>query len=1156
VLARRSFAQTLSAPGSIAPRLRGGKIAKYLGENFATVKSPRGQMTVLQSSLPLRAEDGSGDAAPVDLTLEQTQGHLAPKNPLVPVTFPMEAAGAARLTTANVGLSPRAKDVSDAEPIVDRGQAFYRLGSSVDYLLTATPSGLEAFWQLRSASSPEELALDVDVPPGARLRETPAADGIAAGPRPGSIDVVRDNKVIARVLSPSAMDADHEPVNVTMKAVRDQLRLKVLHRKRDLRYPLLVDPVVEDYLKWTNLGGVGQAGTNPGPNDWLDPNSWMDPRPQQQDAAAGYNNWTYDRGTSGAGPQFRCYYSSANPGGSGQPTNPNCAGVEAAYGPMPYGKGLYLWGNQGAAYAQAQWQQWKFTAPGDARIFRVDFGWVYHRDTSSAASGPGSTLAQEGVYSARSNRWETQCVNYPGATCANTTPFQTTAALSQDFRTHCSRDGAAAGHTGCWPGPASAQVGSPGNIAVLNQHMSWGGTPSAAPYLFMGGAQVMMHEYNLPTVSVSHTGLPTGWTRDASMSTQVTANDSGLGVKRLLLSAPGFSRTIVTDACSGTRQKGTPCPASKTASTAYAAAELPEGSNTIKALADDIVLNRGGSSTWNVKVDRSGPALPAVTGDLYERRNRTDDHRYEGIYDDQATIHVEAQDGSGASAASQRSGVKTLELSIDDMTVATSSDLCLSGQCDYDRSLDYTLLSDLYSEGDHNLKLVAKDLAGNETVREWTVTVDREGDIYAAQFRDGPESVADTLVSSEWLKFGTYNGRAEGPDDLLTRRTEPCPDDSASQCDVVRERTYFTDDQTPGSTSPDAWNTTIGAADDPDLKNILELRVADELTGDPAAQGNLLAAALPWQTLPPAHGTDYVRYDVPGTRLVTDPPDESSAEGGAAGPTESLEPTTQQVFLDAETRLPIKISYRAADNSVLEESYWTYQRNRRNGSEYPANYFAADEPTSTAGPRTETREYGSAGPGLVLDRETQSSFVPWSLGSALDQAAMGPMCRAQSLVINHRRPQSPAAVGEIQGADPGIEPALRTNGIETTAQNSYVRAGSLANCAASVEAAGGKDWDLDVISMDRTSTNAQTWRQAFGEDAQAATVAVDNDDDPFRSGLAGLTLGGVAETAFMVPADDGNGVSVLLDLGDTTTVLTGEFAEPDLQGIIDSLGNN
>jgi len=53
-----------------------------------------------------------------------------------------------------------------------------------------------------------------------------------------------------------------------------------------------------------------------------------------------------------------------------------------------------------------------------------------------------------------------------------------------------------------------------------------------------------------------------------------------------------------------------------------------------------------------------------------------------------------------------------------------------------------------------------------------------------------------------------------------------------------------------------------------------------ELGGSAAAEGSLNDITQPWQTLPPAHGSTFERYDVGGTRAVGNPPAETSAEEG------------------------------------------------------------------------------------------------------------------------------------------------------------------------------------------------------------------------------------------------------------------------------------
>jgi hypothetical protein len=78
-----------------------------------------------------------------------------------------------------VELTPVGAAAVDAVESEDR--LYYAdVQEDTDYILQATPLGLEAFWQLRSEKSPSHLRLALGIPEGARLITTPVGDGTAA----------------------------------------------------------------------------------------------------------------------------------------------------------------------------------------------------------------------------------------------------------------------------------------------------------------------------------------------------------------------------------------------------------------------------------------------------------------------------------------------------------------------------------------------------------------------------------------------------------------------------------------------------------------------------------------------------------------------------------------------------------------------------------------------------------------------------------------------------------------------------------------------------------------------------------------------------------------------------------------------------------------
>jgi hypothetical protein len=179
---------------------------------------------------------------------------------------------------------------------------------------------------MRSAASPEQIVYDLELPQGAELR--PAADGAA--------EIVRGEEVIATVSAPVAWDADGEDVPVEMAAEAKRLTITVPHRDRDLRYPLLVDPELDEDWVWTSGEKVGYAG-------------WQ-----------GFSN------TSGT--------------------------FDSAYLDLPgrWGKALYVFTRNGSYVPAGDWSGFMFDPPGGTT-------YVYSADLYGHMAGPGSCLWR-GIY--------------------------------------------------------------------------------------------------------------------------------------------------------------------------------------------------------------------------------------------------------------------------------------------------------------------------------------------------------------------------------------------------------------------------------------------------------------------------------------------------------------------------------------------------------------------------------------------------------------------------------------------------------------------------------------------------------------------------------------------------------------------------------------
>jgi YD repeat-containing protein len=234
-LAERTFhVQTprWSQPGSQPHR----EIVRYLSEHSAIEKRPNGKSVFVQSTVPLTRRDPAGKETPVSLTLHRAGARFAPANPLVPVAI---SSG----TDAEVGLPNHVSFAPAATRNTGPTLAGNRLvwpnvAQDTDYMAEPIPRGVEVFWQLRSARSPEDSVLRFRLARGQKLVLNPAAKGAA--------ELVEGSRRLALLEPPSASQADGHSIRATYSLTGDALTVHV-NLTGQVDFPVLVDPVVVGY---------------------------------------------------------------------------------------------------------------------------------------------------------------------------------------------------------------------------------------------------------------------------------------------------------------------------------------------------------------------------------------------------------------------------------------------------------------------------------------------------------------------------------------------------------------------------------------------------------------------------------------------------------------------------------------------------------------------------------------------------------------------------------------------------------------------------------------------------------------------------------------------------------------------------------------------
>lgn len=150
----------------------------------------------------------------------------------MPVRIAKRAGGGVAL--GGLGFVPT-HSTEDAPAVAFADKAYFaNTQKDTDFMVSAVPFGAEASWVLRSVQSPERLGLDLRLARGESLIVDPD--------RPAGAAVKRAGETIARIAPPTAVDADGKAVPASYDLAGSELRVKVDHRDRDLKYPLIVDP--------------------------------------------------------------------------------------------------------------------------------------------------------------------------------------------------------------------------------------------------------------------------------------------------------------------------------------------------------------------------------------------------------------------------------------------------------------------------------------------------------------------------------------------------------------------------------------------------------------------------------------------------------------------------------------------------------------------------------------------------------------------------------------------------------------------------------------------------------------------------------------------------------------------------------------------------
>jgi hypothetical protein len=257
-LAREEFGEVVEEPLYSELELEAGQeIDSYIGRYEAVIDTEgSGQNVLVQSTLPLRTRNDVGRLRPLDMELEQAATGYEPENPLVATEVPQELSDGVEVGPDGLSVEPAALEPGVDGVLVEEKVFYANSDTDSDLIAAPLPTGVELFFQLRSAESAEEQALTLDLPAGAKLVAVELGAEVKSG-----------EETLATISPPAAFDAAGQQVPARYRIDGSELEVVVSHHSGNYLYPILVDPVIEAY-DWAAASTPGAPGTGASLDQW------------------------------------------------------------------------------------------------------------------------------------------------------------------------------------------------------------------------------------------------------------------------------------------------------------------------------------------------------------------------------------------------------------------------------------------------------------------------------------------------------------------------------------------------------------------------------------------------------------------------------------------------------------------------------------------------------------------------------------------------------------------------------------------------------------------------------------------------------------------------------------------------------------------------
>jgi tripartite motif-containing protein 71 len=238
--------------------------------------------------------------------------------------------------------------------------------------------------------------------------------------------------------------------------------------------------------------------------------------------------------------------------------------------------------------------------------------------------------------------------------------------------------------------------------------------------LYAGGIATYMTDPDYPTIDPI--SVPPGeWIDDSKLyGLKVSAHDKGLGVSNITLNVEGSPQAKLKEPCAGNHDS--PCPPNASGTIPYNADNFDEGVSLVTPVASDALARPASAQSFWVYVDSTPPKLTLsgqlATATKEAEGNANDPEEWDDLSLPTYNLTIKAEDGSGASNKTRRSGAKNIEVFVDGVKqeVPWSPKPTPCENCEMTQTFQLKLAG--LAAGKHTLKVFAVDQLGHKSERD------------------------------------------------------------------------------------------------------------------------------------------------------------------------------------------------------------------------------------------------------------------------------------------------------------------------------------------------------------------------------------------------------------------------------------------------------